>query len=137
MDKRKSEILYLTFIIFCEIYWFNGIAYAKMSYVKYITYPFIFVAVIIWIMHSIIAKYNKKQWAALVIGLLISVVYYVGTGLQFEGILTIVPAIIGIKNVEIKKVTKVMSYTLIISYILFICLNIIGLVPYTESIKIR
>ena len=135
MTRKKTEIFYLIFIILCEIYWFNGIAYAKMSYVKYITYPFIILAAISYLIYIITSKYSIKEWIILCVGMAVSVYYYIGTVMQFEGILTLIPAIIGMKKINIKKVTKAMCITLTISYVLFILFNVIGLVPWTNAIK--
>lgn len=135
MTRKKAEIFYLIFIVLCEIYWFNGVAYAKMGYTKYITYPFIIIAAVSYIIYIITNRYSIKEWIILCVGIAASIYYYIGTGMQFEGILTLVPAIMGMKKINIKKVTKAMCITLTISYVLFILFNAIGLVPCTNAIK--
>ena len=136
-NKKNSnyEKFYLIFISFMMAYWTLEMTCIYTNFIK-LKYILVLLGVISLVISLFNNKFTKKEKQYFCVGMIATIMCYVLTGLQHEGILTIIPTIFGIKNVNIKNVLKTMFYTLSIIFIIFIIFNIIGIIPYEITYKI-
>lgn len=137
IEKKNKfcEKFYLIFISLMTIYWSLEIigAYTNFGKLKYICVLLGGISIIISLLNNKFTKKEKKYFLA---GIIATIMCYVTTGLQHEGILTIVPTIFGVKSININKVLKTMFNTLFTVFMIFILFNIIGIIPFEITYKI-
>lgn len=124
-DINLNEKLYFIFFVCFVLYWFINLILANIDInLEVIKSILIIVGIISFGLMLINTKFTKKEFF-IQIGMIIFLLYYfISSGKENTGILIFYPAIIGLKNVKIKDVVKVMMWTLIIATVVLVILCI-------------
>ena len=133
--NNRYETFYLLSIIFFILYWSIGFLFNKcdLTIAKYMC---VIIGTVFLAVSAFTSKFNKKELIIWGVSLLFSIYIYLGTGKQYEGVLTIAPSIIAIKNISLNKAIKVMNVTLLVVFFVFIILNVLNLIPNDIGYKV-
>lgn len=132
----KREKLYWVFCVCFTTYWFIHYLLQNLSCdLSFFKNTFLIIGVFCFFLEWLYTKFTFKEYLIQAIFLLFLGYVYVKSGMNNEGILTFFPAIIGLKNIDIKKSIKVIFKTLLILEIIVIIGTILGIIPSTYYIK--
>ncbi len=132
----KKINFYLIFFVTMTMYWFlTTIIAASGMDISIIKIVLLIIGGLSFFIHWVITKFTIKEYILQILFLGFLIFVYVKSGFENEGVLLIFPLIIGLKNVNIKKATKTMFFTLLILEILTILFTCIGIIPYEVDTK--
>lgn len=130
-NKLNSKLYYIFFSCFI-LYWFINLIFANvktdLSIFKNILIVF---GVISFIFMYVNTKFTKGELVLQIFMILFLLYIYIASGMDNIGLLLFYPSIIGLKNVKIKNVVKVMMWTLIIILLITIVLTVTKILPYS------
>lgn len=132
----KKDNLYIVMYSMLTAYWFVKYIYVNSGLnTAIVCNIMLIIGLLSFIPIWIFAKFSLKEVIiqAVLLGFLVYV--YFMSGAKDNGILTIFLGIVAVKNVDIRKITKTMFYTLLILFILLLILTLIGVVPYSTYQK--
>lgn len=124
-DANFNEKLYYIFFACFVLYWFIKVMLANIDIeLVVIENTLIIVGIICFGLMLINTKFTKKEIFIQIAMIIFLLYYFISSGKENTGILIFYPAIIGLKNVRIKDVIKVMMWTLIfsITILIFLCI---------------
>ena len=134
MIKRIN--FYLIFFASMTIYWFlTTIIVASGIDINIIKFILIGIGGLAFLVHWIGTKFTTKEYIIQFLFFAFLMFVYIKSGLENEGILLLFPTIVGMKNIEVKKVTKTMLFTLLIIEIITIVFTCVGIIPYEIGTK--
>lgn len=135
--KLKSELFYYIFFVCFIVYWEldtllinSGIDYSLLSNLSFIIGGVSFA--ILWFL----SKFTFSEIIKQIIFLIIILFVFIKSGMDNTGLLVLFPAIVGLKNVKIKDVVKIMFWTLSITFSIFLILCVIKVIPFATFVKV-
>lgn len=93
------------------------------------------IAIGLFFLYWINVKFTKKELLKQIIILGIATAAYFLSGCEYEYIILTVLAVVGSKNIEIKKITKYMFITLLVVFIIYMLGIILNIIPNTTYVK--
>lgn len=134
--KIKSESFYCIFFACFILYWLLDVTLIKtgLNY-SWAKLMLLLIGGFSFLIHWINTIYTPKELFKQLVLFAIILCTFIFSGMQNTGFLIIFPAIVGLKNVHIKEVVKVMFWTMSIYLFVFILLCFIKILPSDVFMK--
>ena len=134
--KLKNEVLYYIFFSCFIVYWGFDVTLINSGINYNVLKDLVFIIGFgTFVIHWFKSKFSIIEIIKQCIFLAVILFVYIVSGMTSSGLLIIFPAIVGLKNIEIKKVVKVMFWTLTITFSLFIILCLVNVIPSSTYTK--
>ncbi len=135
MLKNRKIYMILFYSVFTAI-WFLGYMYSGViPHLNIINKILLVIGAVFFLIGWLSEKYTKKEYVIQFLFLGLLGLVFLMSGKEDEGILTIILAIVGTKNLSIKQITKVMFFTMLVLFIILIILTLIQIIPYSTYQK--
>lgn len=132
----KKNTLQLLFYAAFTGYWFMVTILGNSGLnIQWISNTFLVIGCISFILTWIQIKFSIRGYVFQVIALIFLLFVYIKSGAKNEGILLILPAIVCVKNINIKQVARIMFITMLFLEIVTLVFTVIGIIPYNTNIK--
>lgn len=135
INELNSKLYYIYYSCFV-LYWFINLMFVNLkvdlSILKYAMLSFGIISLGLMIINT---KFTKKELILQFFMILFLLYVYITSGKDNIGLLLFYPSIIGLKNVKIKNVVKIMMWTLIIALSITVLLTFMKILPYSYYTK--